>query len=133
MPTHLLAARPARRSPVLVQPTGLLVNMALVLGSLLLLTNTLKLADSPTPGRKVAGALLGLGLLLWAGYRLARGNRPRLLRFDREALHLEPLGPLPGPPTETIALSGIVSYAYHRCRVARLGTSWFRRCPSDIS
>ena len=115
MPSHSpadLAARPAQRSLVLVQPTGPLVNMALPLGSLLLLINTLKLADSPTPGHKVAGALLGLTLLLGAGYRRARGNRPRLLRFDREALHLEPLGPLPGPPTETIPLSSIVSYTY---------------------
>lgn len=113
MPSHLpaeLAARPAQRS--LVQPTGLLVNMALLLGSLLLLINTLKLADSPTPGRQVAGALLGLGLLLGTGYRRVRGNRPRLLRFDREALHLEPLGPQPGPPPETIPLPSIVAYTY---------------------
>ena len=44
-----LAARPAQRSLVLVQPTGLLVGMALLLGSLLVLINTLKLADSPAP------------------------------------------------------------------------------------
>ena len=115
MPSHLpaeLAARPAQHSLVLVQPTGLLVSMALLLGSLLLLINTLKLADSPTPGRQVAGALLGLGLLLGAGYRRVRGNRPRLLRFDREALHLEPLGPQPGPPPETIPWRSIVAYAY---------------------
>ena len=115
MPSHSpaeLAARPAQRSVVLVQPTGLLVGMALLLGSLLLLINTLKLADSPTPGRKVAGALLGLGLLLGAGYRRVRGNQPRLLRFDREALYLEPLSPQPGPPTETILLRSIVAYTY---------------------
>jgi hypothetical protein len=115
MPSHLpagLAARPAQRSLVLMQPTGLLVAMALPLGGLLLLINALKLADSSTPGRQVAGALLGLGLLLSAGYRRARGNRPRLLRFDREALHLEPLGPQPGPPPETIPLPSIVSYTY---------------------
>ncbi|RZL15694.1 MAG: hypothetical protein EOO62_03275 [Hymenobacter sp.] len=82
-----MSAGPAQRSLVLVQPTGLLVAMGLLLGSLLLLLNTLKLADSPTPGRKIAGALLGLGLLLGAAYRRARGNRPWLLRFDREALH----------------------------------------------
>jgi hypothetical protein len=115
MPSHLpaeLAARLAQRSLVLVQPTDLLVSMALLLGGLLMLINTLKLADSPTPGRQVAGALLGLGLLLGAGYRRARGNRPRLLRFDREALHLEPLGPQPGPGPETIPLHSIVSYTY---------------------
>lgn len=115
MPSHSpaeLAARPAQRSLVLVQPTGLLVGMALLLGSLLLLLNTLKLAHSPAPGRKVAGALLGLGLLLWAGYRRVRGNRPRLLRFDREALHLEPLGPGQDQPTETIPLRSIVAYTY---------------------
>lgn len=78
---------------MLVQPTGLLVSTALLLGSLLLLINALKPADSPTPGRKVAGALLSLGLPLGAGYRRARGNRPRLLRFDREALHLASLAP----------------------------------------
>jgi hypothetical protein len=115
MPSHLpaeLAARPAQRSLVLVQPTGLLVSMALPLGSLLLLINALRLADSPTPGRQVAGALLGLVLLLGAGYRRARGNRPRLLRFDREALHLEPLGPQPGPPPKTIPLPSVVAYTY---------------------
>lgn len=115
MPSHSpaeLAARPAQRSLVLVQPTGLLVGMALLLGSLLLLLNTLKLAHSPAPERKVAGALLGLGLLLWAGYRRVRGNRPRLLRFDREALHLEPLGPGQDQLTETIPLRSIVVYTY---------------------
>jgi hypothetical protein len=115
MPSHSpteLAARPAQRSLVLVQPTGILVSMALLLGSLLLLINALKLVDSPPSGRKVMGALLGLGLLLGAGYRRARGNRSRLLRFDREALHLEPLGPPPGPPTETVPLSSIVAYTY---------------------
>ena len=114
MPSHSpneLAARPAQRSLVLVQPTGLLVSMTLVLGSLLLLINGLKLVDNPTLGRKVAGVLLGLGVL-GAGYRRARGNRPRLLRFDREALYLEPLGLLPGPPTETIPWRSIVAYTY---------------------
>ena len=114
MPSHSpneLAARPAQRSLVLVQPTGLLVSMTLVLGSLLLLINGLKLVDNPTLGRKVAGVLLGLGVL-GAGYRRARGNRPRLLRFDREALHLGPLGHQPGPPTETIPLRSIVAYTY---------------------
>ena len=110
-PTHP-AAHPARRSLVLVQPTGLLLTMALVLGSLLLLLNALKLAASPTPGRNVAGALLGLGLLLGAGYQRARGNQPRLLRFDREALHLELLGFQPGLPAETILLSSIEAYTY---------------------
>ena len=115
MPSHSpaeLAARPAQRSLVLVQPTGLLVGMALLLGSLLLLINTLKLTDSPASGRKLAGALLGLGLLLGAGYRRARGNRPRLLRFDREVLHLEPLGPGQNQPTETIPLRSIAAYTY---------------------
>ena len=77
MPAHSpadLAARPAQYSMVLVQPTGgMLVSMALLLGSLLLPLNALKLATSPTPARNVAGALLGLGLLLRAGYQLARG------------------------------------------------------------
>ena len=115
MPSHSpaeLAAQPAQRSLVLVQPTGLLVAMALLLGSLLLLINTLKLADSPTPGRNVVGALLGLGLLLGAGYRWVHGNQPRLLRFDREALYLEPLSTPPDPPTETIPLRSIVAYTY---------------------
>ena len=115
MPSHSpaeLATRPAQRSLVLVRPTGMLVTMALLLGSLLLLINALKLPDSPTPGRTIAGALLGLGLLLGAGYQRARGNRSRLLRFDREALHLEPLGPQPGPPPETIPLNSIVAYTY---------------------
>jgi hypothetical protein len=105
-----LAARSAQRSLVLVQPTGLLVSMALLLGSLLLLINALKLPDSPAPGRKLAGALLGLALLLGAGYRWARGNKPRLLRFDRVALHLEPLGL--GQPLETIVISSITAYTY---------------------
>lgn len=96
---------------MLVQPTGLLVTAALLLGSLLLLLNALKLIGSPT-GRSLASGLLGLGLLVGAGYRRARGNQPRLLRFDREALYLEPLGP--GPPAETIALSSIRAYAYWR-------------------
>lgn len=115
MPSHSPtepAARPAQCSLVLVQPTGLPVTMALLLGSLLLLLNALKLAGSPTPGRKVAGALLGLGLLLGGGYRRACGNRPRRLRFDREALQLEPLSTQPGLPTETILLSSIVAYTY---------------------
>ncbi|HET9503055.1 MAG TPA: hypothetical protein VFO93_05920 [Hymenobacter sp.] len=115
MPSHspaALAARPAQRSLVLVQPTGLLVAMALLLGGLLLLLNTLKLAGSPTPRRNAVGALLGLGLLLGAGYRRARGNRPRLLRFDREALHLEPPSTQPALPPETILLSSIVAYTY---------------------
>jgi hypothetical protein len=115
MPSHSpaeLAARPGKRSLVLVQPTGLLVGMALLLGSLSLLINTLKLADSPAPERKIAGALLGLGLLLGAGYRRVRGNRPRLLRFDREVLHLEPLSPSQDQPTETIPLRSIVAYTY---------------------
>jgi|GEM_PF-6895400 len=107
-----VAAHPAQRSLVLLQPTGILVSMALLLGSLLLVSNALKLLDSPTPGRNIAGGLLGLGLLLGAGYRRARGNRPRLLRFDREALHLEPLGPRPDPLSETIPLSSIVAYTY---------------------
>ena len=115
MPSHSppdLAARPAQRSLVLVQPTGLLVGMALLLGSLLLLINALKLIDSPTPGRRIVGALLGLGLLLGAAYRRVRGNQPRLLRFDREALHLEPLAPGSDQPTETIPLRSIVAYTY---------------------
>ena len=111
-PPSELVARPAQQSVVLVRPTGLLVAMTLLLGSLLLLINTLKLADSPMPGHKVAGALLGLGMLLGASYQLARGNRPRLLRFDREALHLEPLGPEQGSPAETIALRSITAYTY---------------------
>ena len=115
MPSHppaKPAARPAQRSLVLVQPTGLLVSMALLLGSLLLLINALKLIDNPTPGRRLTGALVGLGLLLWAGYQRMRGNQPRLLRFDREALHLEPLGPELGRPAETIPLSSIKTYTY---------------------
>jgi hypothetical protein len=118
MPSHSpseLAARPAQRSLVLLRPTGLLVGMALLLGSLLLLINALKLIDSPTPGLRAVGALLGLGLLLGAGYRRVRGNQTRLLRFDREALHLEPLAPGPDQPTETIPLRSIVAY-----------TSWLR-------
>lgn len=95
MPSHSpaeLAAQPAQRSVVLVQPTGLLVAMALLLGSLLLLINTLKLADSPTPERKVAGALLGLGLLLGAGYRRARQSAPAAALRPRGAA---PRGPRP--------------------------------------
>ncbi|MGI4832698.1 MAG: hypothetical protein ACRYFK_04475 [Janthinobacterium lividum] len=120
MPSHSpadLAARPAQRSLVLVQPTGMLVTAALLLGSLLVLLNAWQLAASPAPGRSLASGLLGLGLLLGAGYRRARGNQPRLLRFDREALYLEPLGPGPGPPAETIALPSIVAYAYWRRRL----------------
>lgn len=115
MPSHLpaeLAARPAQRSLVLVRPTGLLTTMVLLLGSILLLVNALKLIDNHTPGPRLTGALLGLGLLLGAGYRRARGNQPRLLRFDREVLHLEPLGPEPGSPVETIPLSSIKTYTY---------------------
>ena len=115
MPSHPpteLATSPAKRSLVLVRPTGMLVAMALLLGILLLLINVLKLIDNPTPGRRLAGAMFGLGLLLWAGYRRARGNQPRLLCFDREALHLEPLGPGPGPPAETIPLSNLKTYTY---------------------
>ncbi|TPG66539.1 hypothetical protein [Hymenobacter nivis] len=115
MPTHSptdLAARPAQLSLVLVQPTGMSVTMALLLGPILLLSNALRLIADPAPGRNIAGALIGLGLLLGAGYRLARGNRPRLLRLDREALHLEPLGPTPGQHAETIALSSITAYTY---------------------
>jgi hypothetical protein len=115
MPSHPpaeLAARPAKRSLVLVRPTGLLGSMALLLGGLLLLINALKLIGNPTPGRTIAGMLLGLGLLLGAGYQRVRGNQPRLLRFDREALHLEPLGPEPGGAAEIIPLSSIKTYTY---------------------
>jgi hypothetical protein len=115
MPSHSpaeLAAQPAQRSLVLVRPTDMLVTVALLLGAILLVANGLRLAASPAQGRNVAGALLGLALLLTAGYRRARGNQPRLLRFDRAALHLEPLGPQPGPPAETIALSSITAYTY---------------------
>ncbi|GAB3637364.1 hypothetical protein GCM10027422_29540 [Hymenobacter arcticus] len=115
MPSHSpaeLAARPAQRILVLVRPTGLRVTVALLLGAILLVANTLRLLDSPAPGRHAAGALLGLVLLLGAGYRRVRGNQPRLLRFDREALHLEPLGSQPGPPAETIALNSITAYTY---------------------
>ncbi|RZL12733.1 MAG: hypothetical protein EOO62_10245, partial [Hymenobacter sp.] len=115
MPSHSpaeLAARPAKCSLVLVRPTGMLVSMALLLGSILLLLNALKLAGSPTPGRNAVGALLGLGLLLGAGYQRVRGNQPRLLRFDREVLHLEPLGSEPSSPIETIPLCSITTYTY---------------------
>jgi hypothetical protein len=112
LPSTELATIPAKRSLVLVRPTGMLVSMALLLGTLLLLINVLKLIDNPTPGRRLTGALVGLGLLLWAGYRRVRGNQPRLLRFDREALHLEPLGSEPGPPAEIIPLSSIKTYTY---------------------
>jgi hypothetical protein len=113
MPSHPpaeLAARPVKRSLVLVRPTGLLVSIALLLGSVLLLINTLKLIGNPTPGRNVVGMLLGLGMLLGGGYQRMRGNHPCLLCSDREALHLEPLGPEPGPSAEIIPLSSIKTY-----------------------
>jgi len=115
MPTHsptALAARPAPRSLVLLRPTGLLVKALLLLGGLLLAANALKLAAGYSPGRNGLGALLGLGLLLGAGYGVARGNRPRLLTISREALQLEPVGPEPDQPAETIPFSSITAYTY---------------------
>jgi len=103
-------ARPAPRSLVLLRPTSWLVRALLVLGVLLLLLNSWKLAAGYSPWRKGAGALLGLTLALGAGYRVARGNQPRLLTIGPEALHLAPLGTGPAPPAETIALSSIRAY-----------------------
>ena len=114
MPDHspaALAARPALRSLVLLRPLSPLVYAALLLGAVLLGANALKLTAGYS-GRHVFGGVLGLGLLLAGGYVAARGNRPRLLTFGREELHLEPLGSAPNQPAETIPLSSITAYTY---------------------
>ena len=115
MPAHTpatLAARSTPQSLVLLRPIGLLVRALLVLGSIVLTINALKLAAGYSPWRKGAGALLGLGLVLGAGYRVARGNQPRLLTIGREALQLAPVGPGSDQPAETIPFSHITAYTY---------------------
>jgi len=115
MPSHApaaLAARPLLRSLVVLRPLGTLVYAALLLGIVLVAANGLKLAAGSSSGRPVAGACLGLGLVLGGGYAVARGNQPRLLTIGRENLELAPVGSRPGPPAETIALSSIVAYTY---------------------
>lgn len=115
MPAHspaILAALPAPRSLVLLRPTGLLVKALLLLGIILLVANTLKLLAGYPAWRNGTGALLGLGLLLASGYRLARGNQPRLLTIGPEALQLELLGSGQHQPAETIPLGRIVAYTY---------------------
>jgi hypothetical protein len=116
-----LAARPALRSQVLLRPIGLLVQALLVLGIMILTINALKLAAGYSPWRKGAGALLGLGLVLGAGYAVARGNQPRLLTIGREELHLGPLHASQNQLAETIPLSSITAYTYW------LGLLRFRR------
>ncbi|RZK46555.1 MAG: hypothetical protein EOO59_19125, partial [Hymenobacter sp.] len=111
-PSATLAARPDQRSLVLLRPIGLLMRALLLLGIILLTINTWKLAAGYSPMRKGAGALLGLGLVLGAGYRVARGNQPRLLTIGRDALHLALLGAKPDQPAEIIPVSTITAYTY---------------------
>lgn len=115
MPGHsptVLANRPPQRSLVVLRPLGPLVTAALLLGAMLLATNTLKLAAGTSPGRHKAGAVLGLSLLLGGGYVAARGNKARLLTIGRTDLHLEPLSAKQGEPVEIIPLDSIVAYTY---------------------
>jgi hypothetical protein len=98
---------------VVLRPLGPLVFGALLLGAVLLGANALKLAaGAVSPWRNTTGGLIGLGLLLSSGYRLARGNQPRLLTIGQEDLHLEPLGPGQSKPAETISMSSITAYTY---------------------
>jgi len=115
MPAHLpalLAARPTQRSLVVRHPIGYLQASALLLGIALVVLNILLLAARPSLGLHGLGALLGLGLVLWAGRRLVRGWRPWLLIIEREVLYLAPLGTGLDQPTETIPLGSIVAYSY---------------------
>lgn len=115
MPSHSpaeLAARPALRSPVVVQPIGYAGAGGLLLGLGLLVVAALRLVLGYPSGRSVAAGLLGAGLLLWAGRIWVRGNRPYLLTSGREALLLEPQGARQGQLPETILLSSITAYTY---------------------
>jgi len=108
-----LAARSPQRSLVVLRPLGTLVFGALLLGTVLLGANALKLAAGAAhQWRNATGGLIGLGLLLGSGYLVARGNQPRLLTIGREELHLGPLGAEQNQPAETIPLSSIVAYTY---------------------
>jgi hypothetical protein len=116
MPGHspdTLAARPPQRSLVVLRPLGTVVFGVLLLGTMLLGANALKLAAGAAhPWRKATGGLIGLGMLLGSGYLVARGNQPRMLTIGREELHLKPLGAGQKQPIETIPLSSIVAYTY---------------------
>ena len=113
MPARSPATRPALRSLVVLDPrSGLVLGLfAFSLG--LLPLAALNATAGNYPKAAFAG-LLSLSLLLLTARRVARRPRPRLLTFDRHALHLEPLDyPLtPAQPAETVLLADITSYQY---------------------
>ena len=63
--------------------------------------------------RAALAALVGLGLLVLAGWAATRSNRPLLLTLTRDALHLAPVGrAAEGGPAEAVPLASIRAYKY---------------------